>query len=136
LRRTGRDREIRTKTCERKNIRDDITEKLKSLKAQVFSNPRPITYADLPAVFVSSSHEEVSLKAHPSLLKRILDVTIQGFVTGEINDEMDRLISEIELALQDISLDLQDISFEYDALGQDLIGTFTMNFQIGYEEQK
>ena len=136
MRRTGRDRKIRTQTCERKNIRDDITEKLKSLKAQVFSNPRPITYADLPAVFVSSSHEEVSLKAHPSLLKRTLDVAIQGFVTGEINDEMDLLISEIESALQDTSLDLQDISFEYDALGQDLIGTFTMNLKIEYEEQK
>ncbi len=87
-------------------------------------------------MFVSSSHEEVSLKAHPSLLKRTLDVAIQGFVTGEINDEMDLLISEIESALQDTSLDLQDISFEYDALGQDLIGTFTMNLKIEYEEQK
>lgn len=122
--------------CERTKIRNDITERLKNLKANVYSNPRPISYTDLPAVFVSYSGEYISLKAHPNLFARTLEITIQGFVTGNTNDEADDMLKRIEDLLAPTKLELQEISFEHDSLSENLVGSFIMNYKIEYEEQK
>ena len=125
--------------CERTKIRNNIALKLeKELEIQVFTEPKEVSVADFPCIFVSTPQESISLSAQPDLMERELEINIQGFISGtELGNLADKMIRGIEGTLNKFepTLSLKQVQTDMDTHGEHSICAFLLIYETSYEEK-
>lgn len=124
----------------RTQIRNNIAMSLSTalVDTNVYTDAREIGIYDFPCVFVSTPSESIDLKGHPDLIRRELEVHIQGFISGQnLSLEADKMSDSIENALKNFVpvLNLNRITFEVDVLNEHAMAAILMSYETQYEEK-